>query len=242
MASPQVENGYTKIANEILEVMAQTGVNATQFRIIMVVWRYTYGFNRKCHELGERFIARATGIHFKQIQREINDLISKNIVAVIKDASFQSARVLKFNKDYSSWQVANKLPGNGLDTHTGSGLATSPGSGLATQEINIKENIKEIIMSPEEAEYMAELKKVTNYPWDIKKDLELFNTLKARYPDVDIMAVVQDWRIHKLSDPLKPKSNPRGQINTFCKNAHKWGKNRKETDNADFYQQNDYTG
>jgi hypothetical protein len=42
-----------------------------------VVWRYTYGFNRKQHELSQNFIAEATGLHKKQIQRELNNLIKE---------------------------------------------------------------------------------------------------------------------------------------------------------------------
>ena len=58
--------------------------------------------------------------------------------------------VLRFNKDYDSWVVANQLPGSEKDAHTGSELVTSPGSELVTQETKLKESIKEIIMSPEE--------------------------------------------------------------------------------------------
>ena len=146
MASPQKENGYTPIANEILENIAKYPLNGTQHRIIDVVWRYTYGFNRKEHGLSETFISNATNIHRKQIQRELNELISCNMICVMKNATFSASRILAFNKDYSQWVVANKfpgsktedtsnkLPGSQLDTHTGSEIVPSPGSGLAPQE------------------------------------------------------------------------------------------------------------
>ena len=144
MQGPQLEDGYTRIANEILEVIARYPINATQFRILMVIWRYTYGFNRKSSELSQSFIAEATGIHKKQVQRELNSLIKMNIVTVEKEANFSSPRILKFNKYYQDWEGANPLPPNYKDTHTGSELVTSPGSELVTQERQYKDNIKDI--------------------------------------------------------------------------------------------------
>ena len=150
MRGPQLEDGYTRIANEILEAIARFPINATQFRILMVIWRYTYGFNRKSSELSQSFIAEATGLHKKQVQRELNELIKMNIIKVEKEASFSSPRVLKFNKYYQSWEGANQLPPSETDTHTGSELVTSPGSELVTQERQYKDNIKDIEEDEEE--------------------------------------------------------------------------------------------
>lgn len=158
MRGPQLEDGYTRIANEILEAIARFTINATQFRILMVIWRYTYGFNRKSSELSQSFIAEATGLHKKQVQRELNELIKMNIIKVEKEASFSSPRVLKFNKYYQSWEGANQLPPNEIDTCRGSelvtspgnDLATSPGSELVTQERQYKDNIKDIEEDEEE--------------------------------------------------------------------------------------------
>ena len=149
MPSPQKENGYTAIANEILDEIAKIQLNGTQARIILVIWRFTYGFQRKEHELSESFISRATDIHKKQIQRELNELIESKLILVTKQATFNTSRVLKFNKNYSEWQLkrgegTKKLPRNEKDTHTGSELAPSTGSEKDPQERKIKENIKEI--------------------------------------------------------------------------------------------------
>lgn len=163
MANPQKENGFTPIANEILEALARYPLNGSQHRIIDVIWRYTYGFSRKAHGLSETFISRATGIHRKQVQRELNELITVKVISVIDGATFSSPRKLAFNKDYSKWVVTNKLPGSEtevtankllgsqLEAHTGSELVPSPGSELAPQEIN---NIKKILKK----DYSLEIK------------------------------------------------------------------------------------
>ncbi len=128
MANPQRENGYTGIANEILDKLAETQLNGTQFRIVMVVFRNTYGFRRKEHELSETFLSKATGIHRQQIKRELRELIDRKILIVIRDNDFTNSRVMSFNKDHDQWVVrelkryqgAKKIPGSELDTTTGS--------------------------------------------------------------------------------------------------------------------------
>ncbi len=144
--SVQLENGYTRISNEILEVLATTNLNGTQRRILDIVFRQTYGYQRKEHDLSITFIAKATNIHKKQIQRELTALIERKIITVVSGATFNKSRVIAFNKNYNEWldngEVAKKLPPNRSNTHTGSEIVPSTGSELATQ-IKKKENIKE---------------------------------------------------------------------------------------------------
>jgi phage replication O-like protein O len=154
MANPQPDQ-FTRISNELMEIIPLYKFNGTQLRLLLVLIRYTYGFNRKECELSLSFLSKATEIHKEQVKRELKELINHEVVLVTKEASFNTTRVLGLNKDYEKWtvkksdlnstQVANKLPGSGLATHTGSGLATSPGSELDPQERKIfKDNIKEI--------------------------------------------------------------------------------------------------
>lgn len=141
--SAQLENGYTRIADEILEKLAKTKLNGTQFRILMVVWRATYGWNKKNHEISESFLAKATGIHKQQIKRELKSLIEKEILIVVKPPTFNQARVIEFNKRYQiSSEVTKKIPVNENDTSTVSELVTSTGSELVTQNKDINKQYK----------------------------------------------------------------------------------------------------
>ena len=40
MANPQKENGYVPISNELIDQLCKTKLNGTQFRIILLVFRY----------------------------------------------------------------------------------------------------------------------------------------------------------------------------------------------------------
>ena len=113
MAAPQKENGYTPIANEILEAVYAAKLSATQYKILMILWRYTYGYNRKNAPISQSFIAKATDTHISSVRREMAKLVKWGIVREISPAGFNRAKVLEFNKNYDEWkptQVAPTLP------------------------------------------------------------------------------------------------------------------------------------
>ncbi|MCM3411485.1 replication protein [Metabacillus litoralis] len=102
MASPQTKNGYTRIANEILEVIAKTDLNGTQLRIVMVIWRYTYGFRRKEYEMSLVFLSEAIDTTKSHVKKELNALIGRRIINVVGIGK-RRGRILSFNKNYEEW-------------------------------------------------------------------------------------------------------------------------------------------
>jgi len=109
MAGPQLEDGYTKIAHEILENIGRYKFNGTQRGVIDQVWRYTYGFNRKEAELSLSFIAKAIGATKSQVDRELTALIVRNVILVTSDQPGKP-RLLSFNKNYESWINERRQP------------------------------------------------------------------------------------------------------------------------------------
>lgn len=105
MANPQLQNGHTRIANEILNEIMMINLNGTQFRLVMAIWRYTYGFQKKESEMSIRFLAKKINANRSQVDRELATLIERNIITVIEIGQ-KGARVLKFNKDYKEWNEA----------------------------------------------------------------------------------------------------------------------------------------
>jgi phage replication O-like protein O len=103
MASPQIENGYTRVSNELLEAIVRTKMNGTQYAIVLAVIRATYGFHKKSRELGLAFFEVATGRNKRKIGIEIAKLIKRNILIVEKEFWLGHSRALKLNKDYESW-------------------------------------------------------------------------------------------------------------------------------------------
>lgn len=104
MASPQKENGYTSIANELLEQIYRRRFSASQLKILLLVIRFTYGFNRKTAALSNTFIASGTGMHEITVSKEVGTLLRDNVLKLHKNPTFHNSRVIGINKDYESWR------------------------------------------------------------------------------------------------------------------------------------------
>ncbi|MFC3768319.1 replication protein [Paenibacillus sp. GCM10012303] len=148
MANPQKENGYTGVANEILDQIVQKPFNGTQFRIVIVVWRNTYGYHRKDHEMSIDYIAQATGIHATQVKREVKKLIDQNVITVVREATKNRSRVIGFQKNYDLWfGGTDSLPqpdswGNGFTPSEGTDSPPREGTNPPPNKER-KENSKE---------------------------------------------------------------------------------------------------
>ena len=47
MADVQIDDGYTKVANELLEAIMRINLSSYEFRVIMAIMRKTYGYSKK---------------------------------------------------------------------------------------------------------------------------------------------------------------------------------------------------
>lgn len=100
MASPQLERGYTKIANEILENVAKLPLTAREYKILLVLFRFSYGYKKKYAKLSLRFLEEATKIESSNICKVLNKMQKKKIIT-----RYQKDSVVVFNKDYEQWEL-----------------------------------------------------------------------------------------------------------------------------------------
>ena len=148
MPGPQKENGYTPIANELLEAIYSTSFNSTQLKILLFIMRYTYGFSRKEHKMSLNFISKGTGISRRYISSELKRLVELNVVEIVRCHTDTEARILKLNKHYKTWkngavqQVKDSSTGEAEQDTTGEELITTTGEELFYQDKqNLKQNI-----------------------------------------------------------------------------------------------------
>jgi phage replication O-like protein O len=105
MASPQKANGYTPVAHEILDQICLYKFNGAQFRIIIKVWRLTYGFNRKDHEFSITYLQSQTGLSDRTIKKEVASLIEAKVLLITRKETSSLPRKLAFNKNYEKWTI-----------------------------------------------------------------------------------------------------------------------------------------
>ena len=109
MASPQVENGFTRLSNELYDKLISAKFNGVQSSIIHCIIRNTYGFQRKTAHLSLTFISNSTNHNKISIQKELSNLIERKIVSVIKKPEYTKPQELKINKNYDDWVLVNRL-------------------------------------------------------------------------------------------------------------------------------------
>ena len=99
-ASPQLENGYTRIANELLEAIIKYPFCATEYKIVWLVIRNTYGWNKKEALMSYGMIAKEINVSISYVKKIMKNLI-KNMV--ILRAKQKNRNLLALNKTYTLW-------------------------------------------------------------------------------------------------------------------------------------------
>ena len=97
MASPQLADGFTRIANEILEALMRTNLPAYQGRVLWAILRETYGFQKKEGWISNSQLVEMTGLRKQHVSRTMKELLHRHIVT-------KSGYKVGFNKDYTQWR------------------------------------------------------------------------------------------------------------------------------------------
>src|SRR3990167_3281188 len=101
MASPQKEDGFTPIANEILEQLARINLTSYQWRILLVLLRKTYGWNKKEDAIALSQFSSSTGIRRVHVCRALKELCKKEIVTQRGNGYITK---YSFQKDFDKWK------------------------------------------------------------------------------------------------------------------------------------------
>ena len=99
---PQREDGFTAIANEIMEQLAAVSLRGQQFRCLMFLFRKTYGFNKKEDKISLSQWAQGTKLDRNNAWRELQGLIKRNVI-YCKSNGPKRPMTWGFNKHYDTW-------------------------------------------------------------------------------------------------------------------------------------------
>jgi phage replication O-like protein O len=103
MSNPQKENGYVPIANELYEAFCKLTIPNEQRRLLDVIIRYTYGWNKKSDIIALSLFEKFTGIDRRNIVSSLRELSDKNIIS-IKNNGNRKPSTFSVNKNYKTWQ------------------------------------------------------------------------------------------------------------------------------------------
>jgi len=153
------DDGYTRIANELLEAVMSADLTARQLKVALAIIRKTYGFGKKVDRITNTQIASMTGIHHTHVCTAKNEMIAMNIIIT---SGFQ----IGINKVVSDWKLSISQNSKTLAKSANKSLAKSANEHSPTQ-LNTKETIqkkerKDKNTMPEQVQ--AECKKTPSEP------------------------------------------------------------------------------
>ena len=103
---PELEDGYVRIANELWQALIDYNLTAAQMKILAVIIRETYGYNRKSKNLSVAYLANAAHISKTSAGYALNKLIQRKVVVVYSDRTNLKSREIGVNKYYLDWAGA----------------------------------------------------------------------------------------------------------------------------------------
>jgi phage replication O-like protein O len=230
--SPQKENGYTPIANELLEAFCKCKLLEYERCLVMTIWRKTYGWSKKEDWVSNSQLSESTGIARPNITRTLNSLKEKNIIS-------KNGKKVSVNKNYNEWKVEWRKvisPDNRV---------ISPDNKKLSHQIPTKASKANILKSGDKSphkEIMSFNKKGEDYEEGVI-DMDGDNTLieekkpqTKKYPNAPAIRKIfltetgkcpANWKINKTQlqacENLYTEQTPR-----VVQNALRWHKEHKD--------------
>ena len=115
MASPQLENGYTRIANELLDALCFIDLSGSAWRCAVFIVRKTYGYKKKSDRISLSQFELGTGLTRVSVTRGLKELAEKRVII-----SNHGGYIVEYsiNKDHSEWGSIKPVTSNRYDTKT----------------------------------------------------------------------------------------------------------------------------
>jgi len=103
---PHLENGYTRIATELLDALISYRIAGEQMQCLLFIIRKTYGYGKKRDNIALSQFVIATGMKKPAVCRALKGLEEKNIIVIKKDN--KTSLNYGINKYYKKWKSLSK--------------------------------------------------------------------------------------------------------------------------------------
>jgi len=105
MASPQKENGYTKVANELIEQLVSRDLSGRELRLLLVVMRKTWGWGKRRDRISLGQITKLTGIGRQHVATLVGKLVERQYLKRYLPKNERGMRAYEIQKDYELWDT-----------------------------------------------------------------------------------------------------------------------------------------
>ena len=160
MASPQLDEGYTRLANSIIEAIMLRDFTKRQRKILDMIFRLSYGCNKKVAIIPHQRDFELVGVYEGDVHEQLAWLETSKII-------IRNGPEYAFNKDFDQWQISrvhpfqpNKL-GELLSLNL-NGLSRTLSENIVKHEVGASQNTK--FATPELASPKDTLKTLKDNP------------------------------------------------------------------------------
>lgn len=192
MASPQIENGHTKIANELLEAIYKINLGPYESRVLWCIIRKTYGWNKKMDRISNSQISKETGMARPHVSRALSQLSERVIITRTGNST------LALNKDYTQWlpkQVTRKELPKEVTTITRTGNKSLP---ARAPQKTVKTLSKDTLIGRVQEKYPT----FSALDYDAAESwIDSYNTHNKKKRDVNL-AFLLNWAKRNCSDTV----------------------------------------
>lgn len=120
MSTPQLEDGYIRIANVLYEAIMLGGFSQRELLVMLAIMRKTYGFRKTVDDMSASQIGALCGVARQHVTTTLNVLASRN---VITKRPGEFGMLIGIQKDVRKWVSAARI-----------NAAGSPESGLVPNQ------------------------------------------------------------------------------------------------------------
>lgn len=75
-----IEDGYTRIANELLDAITQHNLTQRELKVLLAIIRKTYGYQKKTDDIATSQLSKVTGVHPNHVRATLKSLFEKNVI------------------------------------------------------------------------------------------------------------------------------------------------------------------
>ncbi len=122
--NPQLEDGHTRIANELLEAMIRYPFTGGEIKVVLAVIRLTYGWQLNERQIRQRELVLLTGLDARYLQRVLAKLRQRGVLFRNR---YMRPHCYALNKHYLGWRG---MPQHGFPVRFDQG-ATTPAMNLS---------------------------------------------------------------------------------------------------------------
>ncbi|MBP4004605.1 replication protein [Escherichia coli] len=187
-----LDDGFTRIANELLEAVMHAGLSQHQLLVFMAVMRKTYGFNKKSDWVSNEQISELTGILPHKCSAAKSVLVKRGIF-------IQSGRNIGINNVVSEWET---LPESGKKNN------------VYPKEVNLPESGKKSLPESGNAYYPNQVNTKDKHTKDNKDNINnppkspravSFDASAVKLPDWLSAEIWSSWVAYRrdLKKPIK---------------------------------------